>query len=131
MHALEEAMHLAIGYLVLLAEACGALVVAVGIVRAALQYLRQPLQQDALYVANMRLQLVQSMVVGLEFQVAADVLKTALSPTLRDLLMLAAIIALRTVLAFLLEREFHTLREACQAKEATHGGPELAERAEE
>jgi uncharacterized membrane protein len=57
----------------------------------------------------MRVRLGQAMVMGLEFQVAADILKTALAPTWNDILQLAALIALRTVLNFLLERELEAL----------------------
>jgi uncharacterized membrane protein len=46
---------------------------------------------------------------GLEFQVAADILRTATAPTWNDILLLAALIALRTVLNFLLELELKTL----------------------
>lgn len=43
--------------------------------------------------------------VGLEFQVAADVLRTAANPTWDDILFLAVLIGIRTVLNFLLEWE--------------------------
>jgi len=49
------------------------------------------------------------MVIGLEFLVAADILKTALSPTWNDILRLAALIALRTILNYLLEHELKVL----------------------
>jgi uncharacterized membrane protein len=49
------------------------------------------------------------MVMGLEFQVAADILKTALSPVWNDVLLLAALIGLRTLLNFVLERELKML----------------------
>ena len=45
------------------------------------------------------------MVMGLGFQVTADILKTALAPTWNDILLLAALIALRTVPSYLLEAE--------------------------
>jgi uncharacterized membrane protein len=60
-------------------------------------------------VRGLRVRLGRSMVMGLEFQVAADILKTALSPTWNDILLLAALIALRTVLNYLLEYELRTL----------------------
>ena len=44
-----------------------------------------------------------------EFQVVADILKTAWAPSWNDILQLAALIALRTVLNFLLERELEAL----------------------
>jgi uncharacterized membrane protein len=51
----------------------------------------------------------QSMVMGLEFQVAADILKTALAPSWNDILLLAALIGLRTVLNYLMERELRMI----------------------
>jgi len=58
---------------------------------------------------RLRAQFGQSLVMGLEFQVAADILKTAISPTWNGILLLAATILLRTVLNYLLELEFHML----------------------
>ena len=40
---------------------------------------------------------------------SADILKTALAPTWNDILLLAALIALRTVLSYLLEAELEKL----------------------
>jgi uncharacterized membrane protein len=56
-----------------------------------------------------RLSLGRSLALALEFQVGADILGTALDPTLNDILVLAAVVVLRTVLNFFLGRE---LREA-------------------
>jgi uncharacterized membrane protein len=109
MNALEEQVGLVIGYLVPLVEACGALVVMVGVVRTIIAHLRRLSSLDLVCVAGMRTQLAGSMVVGLEFQVAADILRTALSPTWNDILLLAALIGLRAVLSYLLDRELHTL----------------------
>ncbi|MBI2675828.1 MAG: DUF1622 domain-containing protein [Candidatus Aenigmarchaeota archaeon] len=44
-------------------------------------------------------------VFALEFFIAADILKTILVPTLEDLIQLAIIVAIRTVLAYFLERD--------------------------
>lgn len=45
------------------------------------------------------------LVLALEFQVAANILRTAATPTRRDLGQLAAVIVLRTVLNYVLRRE--------------------------
>ncbi len=44
-------------------------------------------------------------VFALEFFIAADIMKTILVPTLEDLIQLAIIVAIRTVLAYFLNRE--------------------------
>jgi uncharacterized membrane protein len=60
-------------------------------------------------MAALRIQLGQSMVMGLEFLVAADILRTALTPTWNEMLLLAALIGLRTVLNYFVERELKVL----------------------
>jgi uncharacterized membrane protein len=106
-NALEEWVILAISYLVPIVEACGAMVIVLGVIRTLVQYVRGRLQLDVEHLARMRLQLVPSLVMGLDFQLAADVLKTTISPTWNHLLVLAALVGLRTTLNFLLERELH------------------------
>lgn len=109
MNAFEETIQLWIGYLVPLVEACGALVVVLGVAQTIVRYFRSFLTHDPLHMAGLRLQLGQSMVMGLEFQVAADILKTALSPSWNDIALLAALIGVRTVLNYMLERELAVL----------------------
>ncbi len=109
MNAFEETIQLWIGNLVPLVEACGALVVVLGVAQAIVRYFRSFLTQDPLHMAGLRLQLGQSMVMGLEFQVAADILKTALSPSWNDIALLTALIGVRTVLNYMLERELAVL----------------------
>ena len=106
---MEEALKTAIGYMVPVVEACGALAVFLGVVRAFVLYLRACIRPHSTVLPSLRYRLGQSMVIGLEFQVAADILKTALSPEWNDILFLAALIALRTILNFMLERELKVL----------------------
>ncbi len=111
LNVIEEVVLVIIEHLVPLVEACGAFVIVLGVVHAIIYQLRRHFALDPDSVAGARLQLVESLVMGLEFQVAADVLKTAISPTWDDLLHLAALIILRTVLNYLLEREARSLCE--------------------
>ena len=106
---MEEWFREAVGYLVLLVEACGALVVVLGVIRAIAEYIRTLFRPEPVHLSTLRVRLGQSMVVGLEFQVAADILRTGLSPTWNDVLLLAALIGLRTVLNYILERELRML----------------------
>ena len=57
---------------------------------------------------NIRLTLGRWLALALEFQLAADILKTAVAPTWDDIGKVAAIIVLRTLLNFFLEREIAT-----------------------
>jgi len=54
---------------------------------------------------DVRLNLGRWLAVGLEFELAADILRTAITPSWRDIEQLAAIAALRTALNYFLERE--------------------------
>lgn len=109
MNALEEQVLLVISHLVPLVEACGALIVVLGVIRTFAYHLRRMFSLDPTSVASARLQLVRSLVIGLEFQVAADVLRTAISPTWNAISSLAAIVVLRAALSYLLEREERAL----------------------
>jgi uncharacterized membrane protein len=62
------------------------------------------------------------LVAGLTFQLAADILETAIAPTWQDIGQLAAIAVIRTFLNFFLERD---LQEALQRQTAprTEGAP--------
>ena len=106
---MEDALRTTIGYVVPVVEACGALVIVIEVIRTIVQYLMVCVRRECIEMRPMRIRLGQAMVMGLEFQVAADILKTALAPTWNDILQLAALIALRTVLNFLLERELQGL----------------------
>jgi uncharacterized membrane protein len=63
------------------------------------------LQQE---VEPIRLRLGRWLTLALEFEVAADILRTAVAPSWNDIGQLAAIVALRTVLNFILKREVAT-----------------------
>jgi uncharacterized membrane protein len=54
---------------------------------------------------EVRLGLGRWLALGLDFALAADILRTAVSPTWHDIAQLAAIAGLRTALNFFLERE--------------------------
>lgn len=99
----------ALGYAVLFVETCGALVVLVGVLRAAIGFGRQAFVHALAEMTTLRLQLGQCLVMGLEFQVAADILRTALSPSWNDILLLASLVGLRTILNYFLERELEML----------------------
>lgn len=52
-----------------------------------------------------RHQLGSYMLLGLEFLIAADIIETVRSPDLRDIGILGAIVAIRTVISYFLNRE--------------------------
>jgi uncharacterized membrane protein len=54
---------------------------------------------------EIRLRLGRWLAVGLEFELAADILRTAIAPTWTEIGQLAAIVVLRTVLNYFLQKE--------------------------
>ena len=104
---LEEWLKVIVGYLAAGAEIAAAVVIGGAIVRGLLSYVRQLFarrqQVDATEV--IRLQLGRVLALGLEFTVASDILRTAVAPTRQDILNLGAIVLLRTLLNYYLERE--------------------------
>lgn len=106
---MTEILTQCIGAVVPFVEACGGLVILLEVVRTVIHYVAAFVRRERANMPALRMRLGQSMVMGLEFQVAADILKTAVSPTWNDILFLSTLIALRTVLNYLLERELKVL----------------------
>ncbi len=65
---------------------------------------------------EVRLTLGRWLAVGLEFELAADILNTAVTPTWSDIEKLAAIATLRTALNYFLEREIRQESQPAQRK---------------
>ena len=108
----------AVSYLTIFAEAAGALVIGVAIVYALWQYVTRALfhPSEERATDDIRLRLGRSLTVGLEFALAADILKTAVAPTWNVIAQLGAIVVLRTVLNYFLERELQHV----EARRADH-----------
>lgn len=74
---------------------------------------------------EVRLTLGRWLAVGLEFELAADILRTAVTPSWKDIEQLVAIAALRTALNYFLEREIRQESEPEQRRaEAVALGPQ-------
>ena len=92
--------------LALAAEAIGAVVIFVALVRVAVRYAADLLARaDPFPPDQLRLNLGRSLALTLEFLLAADILRTAIDPDRGELQRLAAIAAIRTALNFFLQRE--------------------------
>jgi uncharacterized membrane protein len=59
------------------------------------------------------------LLLGLEFELAADIIRTAISPSWTDIGQLAAIAAIRTVLNHFLEKDIEKYDEAGDVKTVT------------
>lgn len=115
---LEPLLKLLLGYMTAAAEIAAALVIGVAIVRAIIAFLRRLLagsRQNSDSTELIRLQLGRALTLGLEFTVASDILRTAVAPTRQDILNLASIVLLRTLLNYFLEQEIRQGEERRQA----------------
>jgi uncharacterized membrane protein len=109
---LENLLIQVVGWVSSATEAISALIIAFGVAHAAVLTLALAFPATkAGPVArldpreNIRLKLGCWLALALEFQLAADILKTAVTPTWDDIGRVAAMIALRTTLNFFLARE--------------------------
>ena len=105
MGAVEELLIVAVGYLRLTVEAIGAALIGIGAVLTICRYLLSLLGLRTDANSDIRLYLGRSLVLGLEFQLAGVILATAVSPTVEEVELLAAIMVIRTVLNYFLQKE--------------------------
>lgn len=109
-HLLEQV----VGYAILLCEVAAMLVVGLSAIQVTFKFLRGLL--DTKYSKRLRsseilrLQLGHRLSLALEFAVASDILRLAISPSFGDLLFLFVIIMLRFLMNFFLEDEFETIK---------------------
>lgn len=100
------------------------IVVMAGVVQAVVALLRAMVKRTATLVAKRALWLdfARWLIAGLTFQLAADIVETAIAPTWDDLGKFAAIAAIRTLLSFFLDRDLDAISERQRADEAIHAG---------
>jgi uncharacterized membrane protein len=89
----------------LVVEAIGAAVIGIGAVSTVVLFARSLLASGKYPTSDIRLHLGHFLVLGLEFQLAADVLATTIAPTWEAVRLLAAIVVIRTVLNYFLSKE--------------------------
>src|SRR6266446_1174256 len=86
-----------VDFMVHVVEAAGAAIIFAGAVSAFARFVRVAFRREGMApFAPVRLDLGRFLVLGLEFQLAADILRTAVAPNFTSLAQLAAIAAIRT-----------------------------------
>jgi uncharacterized membrane protein len=109
---MEELFKESAGYLALALEGIAALVIAFGAMQALIGLFR-PVKYDARQpFAGKKLVWLGFgvwLLLGLEFELAADIIRTAISPNWTDLGQLAIIAAIRTFLNYFLEKDVEKL----------------------
>ena len=100
-------------------EAFAALIIALGAVQATWQalllFFARPLQPERAKT-DVRLRLGRWLSLALEFELAADILRTAIAPSWDEIGKLAAIVVLRTLLNYFLEREIRASEPPANAR---------------
>jgi len=116
---MEEYLVTAVGYLRLVIEAIGAAVVGFGVLATTYRYVLTLVGIREYTYNEIRLYLGGYLVLGLEFQLGADILSTAVAPTLDDVILLGAIATIRTALNYFLSQELARERQEESAATAT------------
>lgn len=101
----EESLRSAVDLLVRVVEAAGATVIFIGAVLAVVKFVRVLPKREPDRFTEVRLSLGRFLALGLEFQLASDILRTTIAPSFEELGKLAAVAAIRTALNFFLARE--------------------------
>lgn len=98
-------------YVALILEGIAVVLVGLGGVEAALRAARSPWRRLSGTAGSLHrdkeifLRFATALVLGLEFELAADVIRTAIAPSWEDLGKLAAVATIRTTLNYFLERD--------------------------
>jgi uncharacterized membrane protein len=103
--AIEATIVNAVQWLRLIVETIGASIIGLGVIIAAYQFVRALIPPQVESYNGIRLTLARYLVLALEFQVAADILSTAIAPSWDQIGKLGAIAAIRTLLNYFLIRE--------------------------
>ncbi|MGN9778498.1 DUF1622 domain-containing protein [Micromonospora sp. H33] len=105
-------------FLVATVEIAGAVIIFVGAAWAAARFVVEGLRHRTAEVFTpIRLSLGRFLTLGLEFLLAADILRTAASPTFTQLGQLAAVAAIRTALNYFLGREIRQEQRQVQGRD--------------
>lgn len=102
---MEDFLIVTVGYLRLAVEAVGAAFIGIGAASAVYLYVLSLLGLRKYTNSDIRLHLGRFLALGLEFQLAADILATAVAPTFYQVQLLAAIAVIRTVLNYFLQKD--------------------------
>ena len=93
--------------IVLVIESAGVVVISITSVITLYSYLRGLPYPD---MPKIRLRLAQGLSLGLEFKIGSEIIRTVIVGTFEDLAFLSALIAVRGILNYLIEKETKELR---------------------
>jgi len=103
--AIEPTIVNLVSWLRLLIETTGTIIIAIGVVLALIKLARTLTAKSTDGYTEVRLLLAKYLILALEFQLAADILSTAIAPSWEQIGKLSAIAVIRTALNYFLSRE--------------------------
>ena len=104
---LIEYISLGIGLVGIFIVLWGVIVGLVEFIRAQIAHLGQ--HRKLLPLERIRIDLGRYLLLGLEFLIAADIIRTIVKPSLEEVAVLLAIVAIRTVISYFLNKEIERL----------------------
>lgn len=120
---IEETIVWLVQWLKLGVEVIGATLVALGVLVAVVQLVRQFASGNTAQFTAVRLTLARYLALALEFQLGADILSTAIAPSWQQIGKLAAIAVIRTGLNFFLSKEMQEEQEIRASEKHAARGP--------
>jgi len=105
-----------LGYVIITLELATAYVIATSMIRATVSYTRHlfdPINRQINYTERIRLRLGHMLNLGLEFAIGSDILRLAVAPSTRDIIILFTKVLLRILLNYFLDREIKASEELC------------------
>jgi uncharacterized membrane protein len=112
----EEIAREAVDFVIPIVELIGAAVIVAGVLLSFAAYVLSEVRVRPRPYEEIRLVLGRFLALGLEFQLASDILSTAVSPTYDEIGKLAAIAAIRTVLNYFLAQEIERARQVVHSE---------------
>jgi len=94
-----------VNYVALFFSLFGAILIIYGGLRAIIKILSVELLKKSVSYNSIRVDFTSKIVLALEFFIAADLVRTIIQPGLNEVIILAVIVAIRTVVGYSLDRE--------------------------
>jgi uncharacterized membrane protein len=117
---MEEVFREVAGYIALALEVTSALIIAYGAIKAIFRLLmpKHDKTESLVWRKTIFLHFGAWLILGLEFELAADIVRSAIAPSWESIGKLAAIAAIRTFLNYFLEKDVEKYAEPVRAAEA-------------
>jgi uncharacterized membrane protein len=94
-----------VNYVALFFSIFGAILIVYGGLRAIYKVLKVEIWRESADYNSIRIDFTSKIVLALEFFIAADLVRTIIQPDLNEVIVLAVIVAIRTVVGYSLDKE--------------------------